>query len=178
MSAPKFNDLRKSFVIGNNGYLQSSKTKDSYGNKREMCYRLLFVHALWYYAKETDASKESIIDKIAQLFKYISETPSDLKGKQFDKLIDIFPFKNESGRVGFTVVDRSGACFPLIIYPKEVDKGNRKGALYKSIEEIYEKREEISNIIFKSKTLTLWDGLKQKIENVLTEIKGKPQKAG
>lgn len=126
--------------------------------KNAPCYRTVICAAFLEYFILNQCEKQLRL-KIEELINSLKdEQEFQLKGMEHDTKIylEIYPV-NMQNKCGFVIIDHTGGCFPLIIYPYSNKSFNEKPnlsrclGLSRAIENIEKEKERIIELIVKFK---------------------------
>ena len=112
------------------------------GREYELSYRLLICHALFKLVTVMKMTDQAIKDKLDEAIKAI-DSKSVLCDESF---LCIYPLINE---LGFSVVDRTRGCYPLILYSDKIrtNGGDRVMAFSCSLKNISNKYNNIIKVL-------------------------------
>lgn len=95
---------------------------------------------------------------------YVQNPSNYIKG-----YMDIYAIKTrKTNNIGFTIIDKTESCYPLVCFPKNPEKGNRVYAFRKSVTSVLDSYDGILKIIMAKKN---WDYCKDELDDLLKQTK-------
>jgi len=122
--------------------------KNALTGKYPICYRLVICHALYNLIKIGQKSDNTELEELLKKMKHSLESTQPFYEKSF---LEMYPFEMEDPikDKGVIIIDRSGGCFPLVLYPNDdnPEHGDRINGFINALVNVLEKADVMIKII-------------------------------
>ncbi len=111
-------------------FFEGERDDETYGY--DIYYRFLISYSLFHFLVKCEKSNKDGIQALSE----IRQAVNDKSSVRIEGFLEIIAFKDNKG---YTVVDQSNGCCPVIIYSSNVERGkksSRTNAFFYSIEDV------------------------------------------
>ncbi|NNM59980.1 MAG: hypothetical protein HKM04_09230 [Legionellales bacterium] len=123
----------------------------------KLSYRLVICYSLMRYFQtaksvEYDNDRDNCRNFLSKVLGAIEENKPYCE----PSFLEIYPFEKSISQSGFVVIDRSKACYPLVLYPEDdkPEHGDRISTFKTAVADIIDNLDKITPILYSD---TIWN---------------------